>query len=167
MVSLELDKRNTGPRQTPDWTPEMLDEEGKRAGRAMSWAREQAAGEIKNDPFELLNIEGSLQLYSILTTLTVAFAFGNSSKKFLELFGSGGDSTVLLDSLQVPALAFVVASIGSCVGCAILASQKNRSSFVWGIKGFAGGPLAISQLRSLDTLITKGEAAEMKRKANA
>lgn len=163
LLSNVIDKRNVGPKQTPDWTPEMLDEEGKKAGRAMSWAREQAAAEYKKDPYELLNIEGSLQVYSIFTTLIVAFAFGNSSSKFLDILNVGSDASSLLETLQVPALAFVVASIGSCIGCVVLASQKNRSAFVWGIKGFAGGPLAISQLRTLDGLITKGEADKLAR----
>ena len=113
-----------------------------------------------------MNIEGPLQFYSIMTTLTVAFAFGNSSPKLLEILNFGGDSSSLLESLQAPALAFVAASIGSCVGCAILAQQKNRSPFVWGIKGFAGGPLAIRQLRPLGDLITRGEAEEQARNAN-
>jgi len=27
------DKRNIGPAQTPEWTPEMLNEEGRKAGK--------------------------------------------------------------------------------------------------------------------------------------
>ncbi len=156
------DKRNIGPKQTPDWTPEMLDEEGKRAGRAISWAKKAREGEFLKDPYELLSIEGSLQLYSIVTTLITAFAFGKSSTTFLEntLQFNKSDSGALLELLQAPAFAFVLASVGSCIVCgAILAPSKNRNSFVWGVKGFAGGPLAILQLKSLDSLITRGEAS--------
>lgn len=148
---------------TPDWTPAMLDEEGIRAGKAMSWAREARAGEFQTDPFEILSIEGPLQFYSIVTTLLVAFAFGNSSSKLLEsvLKFNQSDSSALLNLMQGPALAFVLASVGSSVFCGVfLAPQKKRNSFVWGVKGFAGGPLAIKQLKDLDTLITRGEAAE-------
>ena len=155
------DKRNVGPRQTPDWTPAMLDEEGKRAGQAMSWAREARAGEFKTDPFEILSIEGSSQFYSIITTLIVAFAFGNSSSKLLVdiLQFNQSDANALLSLMQGPALAFVLASVGSSVFCgAILAPGKNRNAFVWGVKGFAAGPLAIKQLKDLDALITRGEA---------
>mmetsp|Transcript_18823 Transcript_18823/g.23098 ORF Transcript_18823/g.23098 Transcript_18823/m.23098 type:complete len:405 (-) Transcript_18823:29-1243(-) len=157
------DKRNTGPQQTPDWTPEMLDEEGRRIGKAMSWAKKARAGEFLKDPYELIIIEGTTQLYSIVTTLVAAFAFGRSSQKFLVdlLHFSSDDAQALIDSLQLPAFAFVVTSLGSCIVCAaILAPSKNRSSFVWGVKGFAGGPLEVLQLKSLDTLITRGEAEE-------
>ena len=139
----------------------MLDEEGKRAGRAMSWAKKARAGEFVKDPFELLNIEGSLQFYSIITTIITALAFGKASPTFLVDFlkFSQSDATGFLSLLQVPALIFVLASLGSCVTCgAVLAPSKNRNSFVWGIKGFAAGPVAILQLKSLDTLITRGES---------
>mmetsp|Transcript_1447 Transcript_1447/g.1037 ORF Transcript_1447/g.1037 Transcript_1447/m.1037 type:complete len:135 (+) Transcript_1447:81-485(+) len=132
----------------------------------MSWAKKAREGEFLKDPFELLSIEGSLQLYSIVTTLITAFAFGKSSTKLLEdvLQFSNSESGSLLGLLQVPALVFVLASIGSCVVCgAILAPSKNRNWFVWGVKGFAGGPLAILQLKSLDSLITRGEAEEKAR----
>ncbi len=148
---------------TPDWTPELLDEEGRRAGKAMSWARAARAGEFKNDPFELLSIEGALQLYSIVTTLLVSFAFGNSSSRLLEEILHYSDSAALLEFLRAPALAFVLTSIGSGIVCGIvLAPQKNRNSFVWGVKGFAGGPLAIRELKDLNALITVGEAEAMK-----
>lgn len=157
------DKRNVGPKLTPDWTPAMLDEEGIKAGKALSWAREARAGEFQTDPFEILSIEGPSQFYSIITTLIVAFAFGNSSSKLLEdiLQFSQSDSSALLNLMQWPALAFVLASVGSSVFCgAVLAPEKKRNSFIWGVKGFAAGPLVIKQLKDLDTLITRGEAAE-------
>lgn len=153
------DKRNTGPMQTPDWTPERLDEEGRKAGQAMAWARKAKAGEFKSDPYELLSIQGGIQAYSILTTLFTAFVFGNSTKRLFEIFNI--DANGFLDVAQGPALAIILASIGSCVLCGIQASGKNRNVFVWGVKGFAGGPLSVLQLKELDTLITRGEYDEM------
>lgn len=151
--------------QTPDWTPEKLDEEGRRAGKAMSWARQARAGEFQIDPFELLNIEGSLQFYSIVTTLVVAFAFGNSSSKLLEDILHYSDSGPLLELMRGPAFAFLLTSVGSSAVCGVvMAPQKNRNAFVWGVKGFAGGPLAIKQLKDLEPLITKGEAEDRSRK---
>jgi len=44
------DKRNVGPRETPQWTPEMLDEAGKKAGQAQAWARKARMGELKEIP---------------------------------------------------------------------------------------------------------------------
>ncbi len=47
-----LDKRNTGPRQTPEWTVESLDEYTTAQGRAISWARrakEGAMGKVTQD----------------------------------------------------------------------------------------------------------------------
>lgn len=157
------DKRNTGPRQNPDWTPEMLDEEGRKAGQAQAWARKARAGEFKGDPFEILSIEGSLQAYSVITTIFVAFAFGNSTARLFDLL-SISDADGIVDLLQGPALAMVLASIGSSITCAVaLAPGKNRNSFVWGIKGYAAGPLAVLQLKELDSLITRGEAEELER----
>jgi hypothetical protein len=141
---------------TPDWTPEMLDEEGRRAGRAQAWARAARAGEFKKDPYESLNIEGSLQVYSILTTLLATFAFGKSTSQCLDLLKIADSSIV--ESLHGPALALILISVGSSIVCSVvLAPGKNRSSFVWGVKGFAGGPIAILQLKGLETLKTRGE----------
>ena len=91
----------------PDWTPELLDEEGKRAGRAMSWAKAAQDGEFQTEPFELLSIEGVIQFYSIVTTLFVAFAFVNSSSKLLKDILHYNDSSTLLEVLRAPVLAFV------------------------------------------------------------
>jgi hypothetical protein len=160
------DKRNVGPRQTPDWTPEMLDEEGRKVGQAQAWAKQARDGEFEVDPFELLSIEGPMQFYSIVTTLLVSFAFGNSSSRLLEqmLHYSKSDATAILGLLQAPAFVILLASFGSSVVCAaIFAPQKNRNSFVWAVKGFAGGLIAIKQLQELDTLVTRGEAAAAER----
>ena len=157
------DKRNTGPMQTPDWTPERLDEEGIRAGQSLAWARRAREGEFKSDPFELLSIEGGQQAYSVLTTVFTAFVFGSSTKKLFEILNF--DDNGLLDLAQGPALAIVLASIGSCILCGLEAPSKNRNGFVWGVKGYAGGPLAVLQLKGLNALVTRGEADQIVRDA--
>ena len=68
--------------------------------------------------------------------------------------------------LKGPAFAMDVASIGSTISCATQVSSKNRSVFVWAVKGYAGGPLAVFQVQSLDNLITRGEA-EAEARSNA
>jgi hypothetical protein len=157
------DKRNTGPLQTPDWTPQRLDEEGKKAGQAIAWARKAREGSFKTDPYELLNIEGGLQAYSIFTTVFIAFAFGSSTKTLFDILHVDANANAILDVARGPAFAMILASIGSCIICGMQAPEKNRNGFVWGVKGFAGGPLAVIQLRGLDTLITRGEADEIER----
>ena len=153
------DKRNTGPLQTPDWTPERLDEEGRRAGKSMAWAKKARAGEFKKDPFELLNIEGSLKAYSVLTTTFIAIALGKSTPKLFEILQMDmNQMNSLLGVLQGPALVLVLASIGSCIFCVTQAPAKNRSALVWAMKGYIGGPVAVFELKSLGDLITRGEA---------
>lgn len=162
------DRRNTSPIQTPDWTPERLDEEGRKAGMAASWARKARAGEFKNDPFELLSITGRIQLYSIITSLWTAFAFGNSTKSLLHILNiSSADADSLLNLVQGPALAFLLSSLGSSVACGFfLAPQKNRSTFTWFVKGWAGGPLSLLQLKDLDSLRTRGEIDALRNTLN-
>lgn len=161
------DKRNTGPKMVPDWTPEKIDEQAARAGKAIAWAKKAKAGEFKRDPYEILSIEGSLQWYCTFTVLLVAFSFGRASSQALGMAGIDADATrSLLDTLQAPALALVLAGVGSSVACAaFLAPGKNRSGFVWAVKGLLGGPLAVLQLRGLDTLITRGEAEAAEKSA--
>ncbi len=152
------DNTNKGPRQTPLWTPEKLDEAGRKAGEAQAWARKARMGELKKDPFEVLAVEGELRLYSIAAAMTVAIAFGNSSKGAFSMIGIS-DFDPVLDVLKVPALALLAAGLGSgLVNALVLAPQKKRSVFVWGVKGLMGGPLAIMQLRELDNLKTIGES---------
>lgn len=152
------DNTNKGPRQTPLWTPEKLDEAGKKAGEAQAWARKARMGELKKDPFEILAVEGELRLYSVVAAMTVAIAFGNSSREALNMIGFSGFDP-LLDVLKVPALALLAAGLGSGLANAlVLAPQKKRSGFVWGLKGLMGGPLAIMQLRELEDLKTIGES---------
>ena len=151
------DNTNKGPRQTPLWTPEKLDEAGRKAGEAQAWARKARLGELKKDPFENLEVQGELRLYSVVAAISVAIAFGNSSPQALSMVGFN-DSEVLLDVFKVPALTLLAAGLGSGFANALFfAPQKKRSGFVWLVKGLMGGPLAIRQLRELDELKTFGE----------
>lgn len=153
------DNTNVGPQQTPLWTPEKLDEAGKKAGEAQAWARRARMGELKKDPFEMLAVEGELRTYSVVAAVTVAAGLGRATPTALDMLGieSGGVLTIL----RIPALALLVAGLGSAVfNGVVLAPPKRRSSFVWGLKGLVGGPLAIQQLRGLDDLKTVGESEE-------
>jgi hypothetical protein len=157
------DKRNTGPKQVPDWTAERIDEQAKKTGEAIAWAKKAKAGQFKKDPDEILAIEGGLQAYCMASALTVAFAFGRASPSALTLLGFTDDAAHgLLNAAQVPALALLVASFGSAiVSSIVLAPGKNRNGFVWGVKGLAGGPLAIFRLQGLEPLITQAEADKL------
>ena len=157
IIYTSLDKRNVGPRQTPIWTPEKLDEAGKKAGEAQAWARKARMGELKKDPYEVLAVEGGLRVYSIIVAIFVALAYGNATPNALNMIGLESDN--LLDFMKIPALALAVAGVGSAVvNCVALAPGKKRSSFVWGLKGLFGGPLAVTQLRELGDLKTIGES---------
>jgi len=152
------DNTNKGPRQTPLWTPEKLDEAGKRAGEAQAWAKKARLGELKKDPYEILAVEGELRFYSIIVAMTVSFAFGRSSQQALSMVGISSGSDELIEFLQIPALALLVAGLGSgLVNALVFAPTKKRSGFTWGVKGLMGGPLAVRQLRELDDLKTIGE----------
>ena len=159
------DKRNVGPMLTPDWTPELLDEEGKKRGRAMAWARQAAAGAFVSDPYETLTVEGSLRVYSAVAALLCALAFGKSTPYALQEWIHVGTNDVLT-FFRVPAFAAVVAAIVSGVVNFTMASGKNRSQSVWFIKGLFGGPLAISQLRELNRLSTQGEIDQQSEEIN-
>lgn len=159
------DKRNTGPRLTPDWTPEMLDEEGRKRGAAQAWAKRAMAGEFVKDPAEYLAVEGSLRVYSVLVAGLAAFAFGRATPEFMTTILGMQNSQGLQSTLQVPALILLLAAIGSSAFCAVaLAPERNRSPFVWGVKGLFGGPIALSQLRGLDALLTQEETDLAKEK---
>ena len=157
------DKRNTGPKQVPDWTAEGIDEQAKKTGEAIAWAKKAKAGQFKKDPDEVLAIEGALQAYCMASALTVAFAFGRASPSALKMLGFADDAALgLLDAVQIPALILLIASFGSAVVSSIvLAPGKNRNSFVWGVKGLAGGPLVIFRLQGLEPLITQAEADKL------
>ncbi|KAL7465756.1 hypothetical protein ACHAXS_006073 [Conticribra weissflogii] len=153
------DNTNKGPRQTPIWTPEKLDEAGKKAGQAQAWARKARMGELKNDPFEALAVEGELRYYSIFVAIIAAVAYGNATPRALAMIGLGPEDGILLDLIKIPALALLAAGLGSgLVNAVVFAPPKRRNSFVWGIKGLMGGPLAVRQLRELEELKTVGES---------
>jgi len=168
------EKRNTGPKLTPDWTPERLDEYAKAQGRAQAWARRAKLGEFVKDPFETLDLPAGIRFYAVVSAFLVSFAYGRATPGFLrDVVGnwSTEDIRSLTESLQIPGLALGLASLGSSVVCAaLLAPERNRDALVWAIKGFFGGPLAIRQLRELDTLITREEdekaQIEARRQAN-
>lgn len=166
------DKRNTGPKQTPDWTVERIDEYTKRQGKAVDWARRARLGEFVKDPLEVLDLDAVKRLYMVFTVAEMALAFGKSTPRFFEMVGIS-EYSGFLTALQVPGLALLLVNIGASVFCgAFEAPPKNRSGTVWAIKGFLGGPLALLELRDAKVLITRGEteqrardAAEAKRQA--
>lgn len=149
------DGRNVGPKWVPNWTPEMLDEEGKKRGKAMAWAQSAKEGQYATDPFEDLLIENELRTYAICASLLTSIAFGKSTSTFLtSIIGVEGITNVqsVLEVSQYAALVVVLASFGSCGANWFIARKKKRSGVVWAIKGFMGGPLSIIQLRTLDDL---------------
>ena len=148
---------------TPDWTPERLDEYGKSRGRALAWARRAKQGEFVGDPFESLDFPLSFRFYSIFSAFLIAFAFGRSTPNLLsQLDVSPGAA----DLLQAPALAILLASVGSAVvSGAVLAPSKNRGKLIWAVKGLLAGPAALLQLRGLEVLITREEEEEQQRQS--
>lgn len=148
------DGRNTGPKWTPNWTAEQLDEEGKRRGQAISWARKAKEGEYATDPYEALRAEREQRLYAMFASLFISITYGKSTSTFLT-FTVGLDSTKvqpLLELLQYPALAVALAAFGSCGVNWFMAREKKRSGFVWAVKGFMGGPNSIMELKNLNDL---------------
>ena len=143
-------------KETPLWTPEMIDRDAEVRGKAISWAKQQRLEREKGivkDGTESLLIEGSLRIYCSLAMLTTAVAFGKASPIAFDALGLGN-----YEVLQAPALGLDIASVGSgIVAGLLLAPQKNRSSFVWGMKGLLGGPSALIQLRQLESLQNKDE----------
>ena len=134
-------------KMTPDYTPEMIDKEAESRGRAISWAREQRLlKESKRDDTENFEIAGSLRVYSSITFLITALAFGKSTPIALASIGITD-----FGAIQAPALALDAASVGSAlVSFFVLAPEKNRNPVTWGLKGLIGGPAAILQLRELE-----------------
>lgn len=162
------DKRNTGPAQTPEWTPERLDEYAKQRGKAQDWARRAKLGEYVKDPSETSELSPEVRFYAIFTAFFFAFSYGRATPKFLaEVLHIGTVSSAegLQGVLQIPALSLALASLGSAVVCAaFLAPERNRNAITWGLKGFFGGPLTILKLRQLDSLITREENESQKAK---
>mmetsp|Transcript_1074 Transcript_1074/g.2963 ORF Transcript_1074/g.2963 Transcript_1074/m.2963 type:complete len:378 (+) Transcript_1074:67-1200(+) len=159
-------KRNTGPRQTPEWTAERLDELGARRGQAEAWAQRARAGDFVKDINETYDLTLQQRAFSILTALLIATAFGKSTDTFfvdmIKLVPDQATITSLKGALQGPALGLFVASIASCILSYMQASESNRNSFMWAIKGALGGPFTLSLLRSLDPLITREEEEAQK-----
>lgn len=157
------EKRNVSPRSSaePEWTPERIDQEARKRGQAIAWANRAKAGEFKKDTYEVFSIEGPLRTYCILSTMFVSFAFGRASPSFLmDVVGFSDEQYTdsVLSLIQYPALAILIAGLGSSiVSGAIFAPSKNRNPFIWGIKGLLGGPVAVFQVRDLESLKTLGE----------
>jgi hypothetical protein len=158
------DKRNVSPKQTPDWTVEKLDEWGRQQGRVESWARKAKQGAFVQDPMESFDsLLPQQRLYSIVTALTVATAFGKATPSFVSMVSGDAVTPNLLSVLQIPAAALLLASLGSSAYCAMTAKGKNRSQYVWTLKGLLGGPLTVRQLATLSTLITQQEQDDQDR----
>lgn len=135
----------------------MLDEEGRKRGIAQSWARKERAGELRGDPYEQLRLEGGMRTYCALAALIVSFGFGRATPMALaSVLGDNGDTSII-SVAQIPALIVVAAAVGSSVlSGAVLSPERKRNSFVWGVKGFFGGPVAILELTGLDELQVRG-----------
>ena len=164
------DKRNVGPKQTPSWTPEQLDEWGKQQGKAQAWARKAKQGAFVRDPAETLDLEPSQKMYSILTALLTAAVFGKSTQPAVtSMLSLNSDTTQQLlgvqEALQAPALALLLAAVGSGIFSSMQAGGLNRNQVVWLIKGVLGGPLTVRQVMGLDRLTTVGEQEEQQNKA--
>mmetsp|Transcript_878 Transcript_878/g.1706 ORF Transcript_878/g.1706 Transcript_878/m.1706 type:complete len:389 (-) Transcript_878:128-1294(-) len=159
------DKRNTGPRQTPDWTAEDIDEMTRAQGQAQSWARRSRASRMVTDEEETLILNLQMTAYCLFTSFLCAFAYGRSTPAFLNMVGIS--DTSFADLLQAPGLVLILACIGSSIFSAVvLAPPLNRSSVVWGFKGLCGGPFAILQLRELDPLISRAEFEKENQRAS-
>ena len=153
---------------TPLWTPEQLDLEGQKLGRASDWARNAKAGAFVPDPYELLVIDGNLRTYSIGTSLLVSIVLSHHvTAQLLGVATATATATATAATLETAvdfqsaleplAYTILIANVGACLFNANMAPSKKRNTWVWAFKGLFGGPLAISQLRNLDTLMTRAE----------
>jgi hypothetical protein len=166
------DKRNVGPKQTPDWTVEQIDEWGKQRGRVESWARNAKLGAYVNDPMESFDtIHLSQRLYSIMTSFITAMAFGNATPKLIDWINRWNDvasdgstglvvSNNVLTILQIPSTLLLLVALGSSIYCGSQAPKKNRSVFVWSMKGLLGGPFTIQQFNSLTSRQTQQQVLD-------
>lgn len=161
------DVRNTGPKEQPYWTAERLDEWGKQKGKSLAEAKRLREEALVADRMESLDLELPQRLFSILTGLLIATAFGKSTPTFLSktlnIVSDDQQLSSLLDLIKVPALALLLACVGSSVLCGMQASGKKRNSIVWTVKGLLGGPLSVTQLRGLPTLVTRREMESQER----
>mmetsp|Transcript_2559 Transcript_2559/g.3779 ORF Transcript_2559/g.3779 Transcript_2559/m.3779 type:complete len:331 (-) Transcript_2559:220-1212(-) len=127
-IGADKSKKTKASTKDAYWTSERIDEYAKRQGEIYDWARESKSGRFVKDPDEVLAIDGPLRLYSIITSLFVAVAFARSTTDFVltNILGSSGD---LQETLQVPALAILLANLGSAVLNFLQAPKKGRDSF--------------------------------------
>lgn len=103
-----------------------------------------------------MTIDGTIRVYSIFVAALVAFAFGRATPSFLDMINA--DESGIQELVQVPAFIALLAGVtSSVVNIVVMAPEKKRSPFVWGVKGLFGGPMAIAQLRTLDMLQTREE----------
>ena len=158
------DKRNVGPQQTPDWTVEQIDAWGKQQGRVESWARNAKLGAYVNDPMESFDtIDLSQRFYSIIASFFTAIAFGNATPTLLYWINLSKND--LLTILQIPSAILLIAAFGSSIYCGSQAPKKNRSIYVWSIKGLLGGPFTIQQFESLAPRQTQQEVLNEQQQA--
>ena len=146
---------------------EKLDEWGKQQGKVQAWARREREGTLVTDTLESLDLDLQQRVFSILTALLLATAFGKSTPTFLDEILALQDrmaSQGIVGALEGPALGLLLASVGSCIFCATSAPSKNRNPLLWAIKGLLGGPLTVRLLRESETLITRGEEAQRKQR---
>ena len=165
-VGTYKDKRNVGPRMTPDWTPERVDDELSRQGAAISWARQAREDRLMKDSAESLDLDVVQLAYSVVTALLIAVSFGKATPAFLTMIGIEGASNEtqgLLDILKVPTIGLAAASAASSFLCRTKASEKKRDQIVWMIKGILGGPITIRQLQELPVLLTRAELEQSRR----
>jgi hypothetical protein len=164
------EKRNVGPKQTPDWTVEQIDAWGKQQGRVESWARNAKLGAYVNDPMESFDtIHLSQRLYSIVVSFVTALAFGKATPNLLNWINHWNDPTNdgnivisndVLTILQIPSTILLLVAFGSSIYCGVQAPKKNRSVYVWSVKGWLGGPFTIQQLESLNARQTQQEVLD-------
>lgn len=141
-------------RRQPEWTAEQLDEEARRRGKTYDWARKVREEKEKNigkkDLAETIDVHGGLRVYAIIFTLLSSIAYGKATPPAMEWMDA---SPTFLTLIQGVALILLSASIVSSIySSVVLAPPKNRNSLIWAIKGFAGGPPAVFQLKELNDL---------------
>jgi len=89
----------------------------------------------------------------------IALAFGKATPGFFELLQLDETWEASSDIVQGLGLTLGLVSIGSSVVSYVLAAEKNRNKFIWGVKGLFGGIAAISQLRGLEATPTIGSTS--------
>ncbi|GKY91282.1 hypothetical protein MPSEU_000100700 [Mayamaea pseudoterrestris] len=159
-------KRNVGPRMTPDWTAQRIDDELNRQGDAISWARNARDDQLMIDDAESLDLGVLQQVYSVATAILISMSFGKATPAFLTMLGVDGASyqtSQILDVLKIPAVGLLAASLASSVLCSLKAPEKKRNPIIWTFRGLLGGPLTIGQLQQLPQLLTRAELTKQRR----